>query len=88
MTRKWHNHKLQTNLRHREEEAQNTNSNSNITSKGNLSYSNEFSLPQRDDCKTRGGTKYCAKNKDQTQTSHKAIGATINNDSTTTEPLP
>ena len=59
MARKYHNHTLQTNLFHREEEAHSTNS--PMTLKQFLS--NHLSLLQRDDCKTS----YDNKHKDQIQ---------------------
>ena len=49
MTRKCHNHTLQTNPTHHEEKAQNTNS--------QLKESNQLHVPQRDDCTTRNETK-------------------------------
>ena len=47
--RKYHNHKLQTNPRHCEEEPHNNNE----TPVGQTKQSNQLSLPHRDDCKTR-----------------------------------
>ena len=81
MARKYHNHTLQTNLLHREEETHSTNSPMTLKAifkQPSLSLS--LSLPQRDDCKTRNDTKFCTtktrtKYKNKTQT----IGATINN---------
>ena len=49
MTRKCHNHTLQTNPRHRDRETQNTNA--HATLKRQLQLSKHLSLPQRDDCK-------------------------------------
>ena len=53
MIRKYHNHILQTSLRHCDEEPQNTNK----TSGRQLMQSSQPSLPRRDDCKTRKDTK-------------------------------
>ena len=54
MIRKYHNHKLQTNPWHCEEEPHN---NHEITER-QQKQSNQFSLPKRDDyCKTRMDTK-------------------------------
>ena len=50
-----HNHTLQTNPRHREEEPQNIYS--NYTSVRQLKQSNKLSFPLQDDCKTRMDTK-------------------------------
>ena len=55
MIRKYHNHKLQTNTRHRQEELQDIYSNK--TSKRHLRQSNRPSLPLQDDCKTRKAIK-------------------------------
>ena len=53
MTRKYHNHKLQVNPWHREEE-----SHSNHETQGRqTNQSNQLSLPHQDDCKTRRDTK-------------------------------
>ena len=51
MIRKYHNHTLQNNPWHREEEQQ--NSYSNKTSVRQQKQSNQLSLPSQDDCKTR-----------------------------------
>ena len=51
MNRKYHNHTLQINPRHREEEPQNTNSHKTIE------VSNPLSLSHQDGCKTRKNTK-------------------------------
>ena len=50
-----HNHTLQTNPRHREEEPQNTNSHK--PPERQLKQSNQRSLPRQDDCITRKDTK-------------------------------
>ena len=50
-----HDHTLQTNPPHREEEPQNTKRHK--TSERQLKQSNKLSLPRQDDCKTRKGTK-------------------------------
>ena len=52
MTKKYHNHTLQTNSPHSGKETQNTNI--QIHQEDNLS---KPSLPQQDDCKTIKGTK-------------------------------
>ena len=53
MIRKYHNHKLQTNPSHREEEPQNNHETPGRQTK----QSNQLSLTHRDDCKTRMDTK-------------------------------
>ena len=79
MARKYHNHTLQTDQLHREEETHSINS--PMTVKAIFKQpSLSLSLPQRDDCKTKNDTKYCttktrAKYENKTQT----IGATKNN---------
>ena len=60
MTRKYQNHTLKTNPWCREEDAQNINSHE--TTERQLMYSNQLSLPQRDDCNNRvliSNSKYC-----------------------------
>ena len=53
MVRKKHNHKLQTNLWHHEDEPHN-----NLNSPGGQAkQSNQLSLPHQDDCNTRNGHK-------------------------------
>ena len=49
MVRKYHNHKLQTNPWHREEEPHNNHE----TPRRQTKQSNQLSLPHQDDCKTR-----------------------------------
>ena len=49
MIRKYHNHKLQTNPRHREEEPHNNHE----TPERQTKQSNQLSPPHQDDCKTR-----------------------------------
>ena len=49
MIRKYHNHKLQTNPWHREEEPHNNHE----TPGRQIKQSNQLSLPHQDDCKTR-----------------------------------
>ena len=49
MIRKYHNHKLQTNPWHREEEPHNNHETPGRQTK----QSNKLSLPHQDDCKTR-----------------------------------
>ena len=63
MIRKYHNHKLQTNPRHREEEPHNINSNK--ASERQLKQSNQLYLDRQDECKIRKDTKNAYKNKDQ-----------------------
>ena len=53
MIRKYHNHKLQTNLWYREEEPHNNHKTPGRQTK----QSNQLSLPHRDDCETRMDTK-------------------------------
>ena len=59
MIRKYHNHTLQTNPQHREEEPRNTNSQQISGILRQLKQSNQLSLPHQDDCITRKDTKYC-----------------------------
>ena len=49
MIRKYHNHKLQTTQRHREEEPLNHHE----TPGRQIKQSNQLPLPHQDDCKTR-----------------------------------
>ena len=51
--KKYHNHKLQTNLWHCEEEPHNNHQ----PPRRQRKQSNQLSLPHRDDCKTRMDTK-------------------------------
>ena len=53
MIRKYHNHKLQTKPWHREEEPHNNH----VTPGRQTKLSDQLSLPNRDDCKTRMDTK-------------------------------
>ena len=53
MIRKYHNHKLQTTPRHREEEPLNHHE----TPGRQIKQSNQLSLPHQDDCNTRTDTK-------------------------------
>ena len=53
MIRKFHNHKLQTNPWHHEEETQNNHETPGRQTK----QSNQLSLPHQHDCKTRMDTK-------------------------------
>ena len=85
MTRNYHNHTLQTNPRHGEDEQQNTNSHK--APGRQLKLSNQLSLPHQADYKTRVTQSNGYKNKPQTQIPPTNNGATINNESTT-EPLP
>ena len=82
MIRKYHNHKLQTTLRHREEEPLNHHK----TPGRQIKQSNQLSLPHQDDCNTRTDTKQRTINIEQLQTP--TMGVTINKKSTTTEPPP
>ena len=79
MIRKYHNHKLQTNPWHREEEPHNNHETPGKQTK----QSNQLSLPHQDDCKTRMNVQ---QNIEQLQ--NPTMGVTINNESTTTEPPP
>ena len=49
--------------------------------------SNQLSLPQRDDCKTRNDTMYCTTKQGQITKHPQTIVATMNNESTTTGAL-
>ena len=81
MIRKYHNHKPQTNLCHREEEL-----NHHETPGRQIKQSNQLSLPHQHDCKTRTDTKQrTTKNGTITDST---MGVTINKKSTTTEPPP
>ena len=55
MTRKCHNHTLQTNQWHREEES----TNGDMTFRTQLKSSKQLSLPQKNEWKPRDNTKYC-----------------------------
>ena len=79
MIRKYHNHKLQTNPWHREEEPHNNHETPGRQTK----QSNQLSLPHQDDCKTRMNVQ---QNIEQLQ--NPTMGVTINNESTTIEPPP
>ena len=57
MTRKCHNHIHRTNQSYREEQSKTDNSDTTLSAQ--QKYSNQRSLLQRDDCKTRKETKYC-----------------------------
>ena len=63
MVRKYHNHTLQPNPRHRKEEPQNTNSQK--TPGRQLKQNNQLSLPRQDDCKTRKDMKLCMQIEEQ-----------------------
>ena len=74
MARKYHNHTLQTNPLHREEETHSTNSPMTL----NAFLSNLYlSLPHRIDCKTRNDTKYCTTKQGPNTKIKQTIGATI-----------
>ena len=76
--RKYHNHKLQTNPWHREEEQDNIHETPGRQTKQSNQLSQ--SLPHRNDCKTRKDTEYRT-------TKHRTITES-HNESTTTEPQP
>ena len=76
MIRKYHNHKLQTNPWHREEEPHNNHETPGRQTK----QSNQLSLPHQDDCKTRMNVQ---QNIEQLQ--NPTMGVTINNESTTNQ---
>ena len=76
MIRKCHNHKLQTNPWHHEEEPHNNHQTQGRPTK----QSNQLSLPYQDDCKTRRDI--------IEQLQNPKIGVTINNKSKQTEPPP
>ena len=56
MIRKYHNHTLHTNPRHREEEPH--NSNCHKTSRWHLKSSNQLTVPRHNDGKIRKDSKY------------------------------
>ena len=80
MIKKYHNHKLQTNLWHREEEPHNNHE----TQGRQTNQSNQLSFPQQGDCKTRKTQGNAQKHIEQLQ--NPTMGETISNESTTTEP--
>ena len=83
MIKKYHNHKLQTNPWHREEEPHNNHETPGRQTKQN----NHLSFPRGDDCKTRIDTKLRTTEHEQIQ--NPTLGLTINNETTTiTEPPP
>ena len=73
MIRKYHNHKLQTNPWHREEESHNNHE----TPARQTKQSNQLSFPHQDDCKTRRDIKNVQQNIEQLQ--NPTMGVTINN---------
>ena len=81
MIRKYHNHKPQTTLWHREEEPLNHHEIPGRQIKQNI----QLSLPHQDDCNTRTQS-----NVQQTieQLQTPTMGVTINKKTTTTEPPP
>ena len=85
MVRKYHNHKLQTNPPHREEEPQDIHNNK--TPKRQQKQSNQLSLLHQDNCKTRKGKVIHTKTKTNTEPPQ-TVGGTYNNKSMTTEPRP
>ena len=82
MIRKYHNHKLQTNPWHGEEEPQNTHETSGRETK----QSNQLSLSHQDDCKTRMDTKLRTTKQRTIKESHNWSNnqQPINNNRTTT----
>ena len=80
MIRKYHNQKLQTNPWYREEEPNNNHDTPGRQTK----QSNQLSLPNQDDCKTRRDIKSVQQNKEQLQ--NPTMGVTINNKPKRTEP--
>ena len=78
MTRKYHNHTLQTNPWRREEDAQNINSHE--TAGRQLMYSNQLALLQRDDC---NNTVLISNSKKTKHTKTQTMGASIKNKSAT-----
>ena len=81
MIMKYHNRKLQTNSWHRVEQPHNNHDTPGMQTK----QSNQLSLPDQDDCKTRMGTKYCAANYRTITESHNGSNnqQRINNNRTT-----
>ena len=82
MIRKCHNHKLQINSWHREEEPHNNHE----TPGGPSKQSNQLSFPIKMIAKLEGTSSNVQHNIEQLQTP--TMGVTINNKSTTTEPPP
>ena len=82
MIRKYHNHKPQTTLWHRDEKLLNHHE----TPGRQIKQSNQLSLPLPDDCNTTTDTKQRTTNIEQLQTL--TMGVTLNKKSTTTEPPP
>ena len=81
MIRIYHNHKLQTNPWHREEEPHNT-----LETPGRqTTQSNQLSLPHQDDCKTEWTQSNVLQNIEQLQTPTMRVSI---NKSTTTDPQP
>ena len=86
MIRKYHNHTLHTNSWHIEEEPQNTACHK--TSGRQLKQSNQLSLPYQDGCKTRWAQSTEFTKQGSNTEPPRTMGATTNNQSTTTEPPP
>ena len=82
MIRKYHNHKLQTTPRHREEEPLNHHE----TPGRQIKQSNQLSLPHQDDAILEWTSSNEQQYIEQLQTP--TMGVTINKKSTTTEPPP
>ena len=81
MIRKFHNHKLQTNPWHREEEPNNNHETPGRQTK----QINQLSLPHQDDCKTRRDIKKCtAKHRTITESGNRSNNKhQVNNNKTT-----
>ena len=67
-------------------EEETPHNNSHMTSRRQLNLSNQHSFPHRDDCKTKKDTKYCTTKQGPYIKPQQKRGATINNESATTEP--
>ena len=82
MMKIYHNHTLQTNSRHHQEELQNTNSHK--TSGRQLKQNNKLPLPHQDDCKAKKDTIYCITKQGPNTEPPQTMGTTKNYESTTT----
>ena len=82
MIRKHHNHKLQTNPRHRKKESHHNHE----TLRRQRKQSNQLSLPHKDYCKLELSYSNVQQNKDQLHTP--TMGVIINTNSTTKGPPP
>ena len=81
--RKYHNHKLQTDLWYREEDPHNNHETTGRHTKQN----NQLSLSHRDDCKAVEWTQSNAQQNIE-QLQNPVMRETINNESTTADPPP